>query len=61
MIWRFLRKKKIIIFWYLKFSLLVENSIEMFFAFLNQKNCETLLTSKFTYLDYESIENTEKV
>ena len=55
----FEEKKKIIILLYLKFSVLVENSLEIFFAFLNYKNSEILLTSKFTFLDYESIENIE--
>jgi hypothetical protein len=55
----FEEKKKILILLYLKFSVLVENSLEIFFAFLNYKNSEILLTSKFTFLDYESIENIE--
>ena len=50
--------KKIIIF-YLQFSILVENSIQIFYAFLNPKLCETLLMSKFTHLDMNALNNSE--
>ena len=53
--------KKKIIFLYLQFSMLVENSIQIFFSFLNPKICESILTGKFTYLDFDSLNNPEKL
>ena len=52
-------EKRKIIFIYLQFSRLIENSIKIFFAFLNYENNEILLTSKFTYLNWETIDSPE--
>ena len=55
----FQEEAKKIIFFYLQFSILVENSIQIFYAFLNPKLCETLLMSKFTHLDIDTLNNSE--
>ena len=55
----FQEEAKKIIFFYLQFSILVENSIKIFYAFLNHKLCETLLMSKFTHLDMDSLNSSE--
>ena len=55
----FNEETKKIIFFYLQFSILVENSIKIFFAFLNPKLCETLLMSKFTHLEMDALNNSE--
>lgn len=55
----FQEETKKIIFFYLQFSILVEKSIQIFFAFLNPKLCETLLEGKFTCLDMNTLDNSE--
>ena len=46
-----------ILFFYLQFSILFDNSIQIFFAFLNPEICETLLMSKLTHLDLNSLDD----
>ena len=48
-----------ILFFYLQFSVLVDNSIQVFFAFLNPKICNTFLMGKFTHLDLNSLDDPE--
>ena len=53
--------EKTIFFWYLKFSILVENSLLLLFSFLNYEKNQTKLITTFTYLNYENIDNEEEL
>ena len=50
-------KEKKILFWYLQFSILVENALLLFFCFLNQGRNENKLITTFTYLDENNLDN----
>ena len=49
--------EKKIIYLYLQFSILVKNSIQVFFTFLNPTKVESLLMGRFTFLEMESLDD----
>ena len=53
--------EKTIVFWYMKFSILVENALLLLFCFLNHEKNETKLISTFTYLNENSLDNAEEL
>ena len=53
--------EKKIVFWYLEFSILVENALLLFFCFLNHEKNENKLISTFTYLNYDLIDNSNEL
>lgn len=53
--------EKKIVFWYMKFSILVENALLLLFCFLNHEKNETKLISTFTYLNENSLDNAEEL
>ena len=50
-----------ILFFYLQFSILVDKSIQVFFAFLNPKICEIFLMGKFTHLNVNALDDPEEL
>ena len=53
--------EKKIVFWYIEFSLLVESALLLLFCFLNHEKNDTKLTSTFTYLKENSLDNVEEL
>ena len=53
--------EKKIMFWYIEFSILVESALLLLFCFLNHEKNDTKLTSTFTYLKENSLDNAEEL
>ena len=57
----FSEEEKKLIFLYLQYSIMVDNSLQIFFSFLNNENLRFQLESVFTCLDFDYINNFEQL